>query len=185
MFSLDKISGLSCEPGCWFLRRDDDSGRLEHFYKSKGYDFNLPEGNYLVSDEGMISGFTEPILFKNHLLPRGIFPPRFDVSKTEILLEKNPNIATVRYDENLIRFDPDFWHECTYTQRSFILFHELGHSIYNDESLCDMFAENMMLKSGFNPSQIIESNISLFAPIDGLFDRFLSSYKRQKKWTSN
>jgi hypothetical protein len=70
-----------------------------------------------------------------------------------VYFEENPNKCTVDFDTDSIVFDNSF-KLAPLPKIYFILYHEFGHQLYETEAYADMYAANMMLKKGYNMSQI-------------------------------
>lgn len=147
----------------------DFRGKL--FYSTEGLrkvdKFNLPSGNYTI-DSGKIAKLKMPvkkILIKLPPPQRYLKPPlNFDVN-----FGNNPNKCTIFWNKHLILFDYAL-KEKTLPELYFILYHEFAHSLYKKEKLADLCAGNLMLRKGFNESQIGA------APITSL-----SSYQKIRK----
>lgn len=123
------------------------------FYQKKnlgeGIYFNLPKGEYIVC-----CGIKK-MPFVNYILPQ--LPPKEKdnkkVGKFKINITENPNKASIfinsgniYLDRGISKMPKPVW--------VFILLHELGHYFYYTEHYCDLFASRIMLKNGYNPSQI-------------------------------
>ena len=141
----------------------DFRGKL--FYTSEGLrpvaKFNLPEGQYFI-DKGKIKmiPFITPKLHKLPVPERNLKPP-FDFS---IVFDYNPNKCSIKWREKIIIFDNEL-KNYSLPELYFILFHEYSHAIYKTEKYADLLSANLMLKKGFNPSQIGA------APITSLSDK--------------
>lgn len=113
--------------------------------------FNLPEGKYFL-DSGLIGELKNPITVKYLEMPTAQRwfknPENFNV-----YFDSNPNKCTVDWDTESITFDNSF-KNAPLPNIYFILYHEYGHALYEAETYADMYAANMMLKRGYNMSQI-------------------------------
>ena len=131
------------------------------FYSTVGLNevdsFNLPEGSYFI-DQGLIKELLKPVpvtLMEMPRVERWMKSP----SNFSIYFDENPNKCTIDWDSESITFDnrlkssplPDIF---------FILYHEYGHALYVTERYADMYAANLMLKKGYNTSQIGMSQLN-------------------------
>ncbi len=130
----------------------DFRGKL--FYSTEGLrpvkSFNLPQGTYLI-DRGNIKqvGFIKPKLYPIPEPERRLKAP-FDF---KIEFANNPNKCTIQWTKKRIVFDYEL-KEKSLPELFFILYHEYSHALYKTEKYADLFAANLMLKKGYNPSQI-------------------------------
>lgn len=123
--------------------------------------FNLPPGKYEVVS-GQFNEMMYPVEFKKLKLPKPNrnwdFPTDF-----EVIFKPLKDKAQINWDRKIITMDPSF-KKLPLPTVFFILFHEYGHARYGgsieDETSCDMFAHNMMIDKGFNPSQTGLSSIT-------------------------
>jgi hypothetical protein len=142
----------------------DFRGKL--FYSTVGLKiidkFNLPEGSYNI-EQGDIEPLSEPVKFTIKPLPK---PQRFFKlpNDFQIIFEANPNKCTIKWLEKKIIFDTDLLQK-TIPELFFILYHEYGHSLYTTEKYADAFAANLMLKKGYNPSQIGSAPITALSSL--------------------
>jgi len=114
--------------------------------------FNLPPGDYFLT-MGKITPLSSPVNHTLSILPiaeRLTYP---NPQNFEVVYGQTPHKCNVLWDDKKILFDiscrslPKF-------MQYFMLFHEFGHEHYDTEEYCDLYANNAMLKYGFNPSQI-------------------------------
>lgn len=124
--------------------------------------FNLPKGRYFIFC-GSFRALDKPIKYKLANLPRH---ERImgDPKKFKIIFAYNPNKCTVNWRKKTITFDDSFREKPRYV-KCFVLYHEFGHRYYHTEALADLYARNLMMQRGFNPSQIG------MAPIESLSNR--------------
>ncbi len=133
------------------------------FYTTEGltpvYEFNLPEGEYMV-DSGVFTPMETPVKYRLVKLPT---PERWypNPFKYDIVFGANPNKCSIFWDEKTILFDKKLLESPLYVL-DFILFHEYSHQRYGTEKYADLMSGNYMKKCGYNPSQIA------YAPIDSL-----------------
>lgn len=118
--------------------------------------FNLPKGKYFCKNE--IHILNSPVKYKLPKLPKPeikVVPPK---TFPKIIYGNNPHKCSIFYAENKILFDNSF-KDLPRFIISFIIYHEFGHFAYRgngqqSEKNCDTFARYMMLKNGYNPSQV-------------------------------
>lgn len=116
--------------------------------------FNLPKGSYKY--EGIIIKQPQPVKHKEIVLPK---PQRNIENKNyRIIFKDNPNKCTIYYKLGLIVFD-NALKKIPLFMKVNIYYHEMGHHLYKDEHLADLYAAKKMLEIGFNSSQIGLSNI--------------------------
>jgi len=63
--------------------------------------------------------------------------------------------------------------------QEFVLQHEIGHTLYNTEWKCDIYAAKAMLAKGYNPSQIVDASDELKRSperIEYVFNQFLNNF---------
>lgn len=151
--SVKNISGFLCyEPkirvykqGKPFYFKDNLRGGVA--------EFNLPPGNYETDNN--ILPRVRPVIF----LPEKLPPPERNIprpKKFKVIICKNPNKCTIELPTGRIFLDKKF-SQGNEVQVKFILAHELGHYLYKSEHLCDLYANNMLLKMGYNPSQLVKT----------------------------
>jgi hypothetical protein len=113
--------------------------------------FNLPEGEYYLK-QGYFTQLNRPVEYQLNKLP---LPERLRAWPFgfNFVFAPNSHKATINWRHKVIIFDPSL-REKSLPELYFILFHEFAHSKFKSEKMTDALAENMMLKKGFNPSQI-------------------------------
>ena len=85
---------------------------------------------------------------------------------------EHDNKARIDINTGKVEISPSFLkNKC---QLAFLFWQEIGHFFYFTEHKCDRFAENKMLKYGFNPSQVAEASLT------ALNFKIKSSFERQK-----
>lgn len=128
--------------------------RNKLFYSTEGLRpvtyFSLPEGQYYI-EKGDIEliPFKRPKLYRLPLPERNLKPP-FNYN---VIFDINPNKCTIQWRKKRIIFDNSL-KDYTLPELYFILYHEFAHAIYTTEKYADLMAANLMLKKGYNPSQI-------------------------------
>ena len=153
IYDLKSSKRIYC-PSKVFVRSID-----YHFqYESRSNRFTLPKGRYEILSEYPIT-FIPKVRPKYHRFIRKEIPKDWSV---KIDYGSNPKKATIWKDYETKRakilFDNNIAY-LSYPTKLYIYLHELGHIYYEDEDKCDMYAENCMLKMGFNPSQILGANL--------------------------
>lgn len=133
--------------------------------------FNLPAGRYIV----MSGKFYRMAPVEYPLLPIAT-PHRYkrkNPERFEIVFTENPaHKCTIDWDTEKIYFDNSF-RDMPLPNLVYVLYHEYGHRYYGCNCLkksgckkcaeaelqCDRYAQNRMLETGYNPSQIGEAII--------------------------
>ena len=153
-FSLSKKTGFRVEnPDMPVVILDE---RMGTFYDTTDIlpvkKFNLPPGEYYLT-KGAIKPLPFPVKHTLAILPvaERLFYP--DPKSFEIVYGQTPHKCNVLWDDKKILFDISCKSMPSYLQY-FMLFHEFAHEHYDTEDFCDLYANNAMLKMGFNPSQI-------------------------------
>ena len=119
--------------------------------------FNLPKGTY-YSDNN-IKVLKEPVKYK-------ITMPKFErnIKRPKVIVwtwGNNPNKATIVLEKGFVLLD-NSWKNFPPFVVTYIKYHELGHYHFKSEIGADAYARCMMLKRGYNPSQIgMASRLSL------------------------
>lgn len=137
---------------------NDSKGNIFYFHpnKQKKITFNLPSGEYES---------TNPITSLNIFIPYDLLP--IPIKKEipvnfEIFTGDNKNKATVYVKARKILIDKKIAALKFEPAKIFVICHEMGHNLFADENLCDVFAFNAMLLSGYNPMQVVFSVQLLF-----------------------
>lgn len=126
--------------------------------KKKIKAFNLPKGEYYLS-EGGFKQMSNPVAYSLFKMPKRERFTKPNPKNFKIVFGDNPHKCLIMWDKNTIFFDNKL-KGLTIPEIMFILFHEYGHQKYKTEKYCDLYAANMMLKKGFNPSQIGFSSLN-------------------------
>ena len=159
----------------------DERGNI--FYSSdftknfKGL-FYLPKGRYntdnlIVQSRGNL---TQPEI----RLPKRQWDMKHNFNNFEIRYGNNINKCTIFHDRKIILFDDSFKSAPLY-QLAFMLAHEKGHNYYMSEKFADLFALRLMLKEGYNTSQVIRA-IDLTLSDKRSIDRKIFIYKLLNKF---
>jgi hypothetical protein len=122
--------------------------------------FNLPYGTYITSNYIEEQDHFEPYPFID-----AIDMPSIEVQGRDIkaIVTDNPNKATIYPEHGIILIDHKINNLNYRPAKSFVVGHELGHHYYSsDESACDYFAYNIMMRAGYNPSQVYIAAKMLF-----------------------
>lgn len=132
----------------------DKHGRTFYqFQKDGNIDFNLPVGTYLTMSE--LTPLPAPIRYdfkakrKREVFHYSIPKP----SEIKVEFAPNPNKASILLPKRHIIFDTS-WNRFPGFVKKYLFYHELGHYLYKTEEFCDEFAQEQMLKEGYNKSQI-------------------------------
>lgn len=130
--------------------------------------FNLPSGKYTLISGNIIKSNVP----KYHSLkPMPNKERHYPQKRLKLKFGNNPHKATIYHNKGVILFDRSLKQKPLYVIW-FIYYHELGHFYYKTEWKADEFARQMMLRKGFNPSQIS------LASLQGLSK---AQYKRKSK----
>ena len=119
--------------------------------------FNLPPGKYYV-DAGSFYELPKPNDFELPRLPKRERHNKPFPSHFKFRFAPNPNKCTIFWGRKEIICDPSL-KNASLPILYFILFHEFAHSKYGTEKYADLGAAYMMLKRGFNPTQIMRAPI--------------------------
>jgi hypothetical protein len=142
--------------------------------------FNLPAGQYTLI-EGNIKPLPKPVEFKLSVMPK---PERNYPNPLGFKIEFgiNPNKCSIIWRKKMILFDSKL-KDFTLPEIYFILYHEYGHQLYHTEKYADLFSTNMMLKKGYNDSQIGAAPINSLSGHQIERKRFITRQilKRQRK----
>jgi hypothetical protein len=147
-------------------------------------EFNLPAGKYFV-DSGFFTELPTPVMYRLAKLPprqrSRPFPTDF-----KLLWGNNDKKCTVDWDRKTITFDQSMA-ESPLSHLDFIKYHEFGHARYGCnpetsppekiiqcEKFADLFAVNCMLRKGYNPEQIAETNIDSLSHKQGERKEFIT-----------
>lgn len=166
-FKVDKKSGFeSYSPVVCIYR----NGEPFYAIKRDGMRvlFNLPPGEYKLL-AGKLKRLDRPVIYDKIKLPKPERLLKFS-GKLKFYFIDNPNKCTVDLgDKYLTRvyFDHSF-KSLPWVVQLWVVGHELGHYLYGghgqiSEQNCDHYSANMLLKIGYNPTQIdaaIENAIS-------------------------
>lgn len=124
--------------------------------------FNLPKGIFYTDNN--LQPLKRCKKFKLKNMPNKEYLFRSYPERWQIYFSHNPNKCTVNYPLGKIYLDNRYKH-CARVIFDFIIFHELGHCFFATEKYADLFAANLMLLKGYNPSQ------TQIAPLKALSDR--------------
>lgn len=150
-FRVEKASGFTANDSVLIF---DAEGKVFYRFQKPGLiKFNLPKGSYMTASE--IKQLPKPHEYNfKRTRKREFFnytPPK--ISDLEIRFANNPNKASVFPKKHLVIIDESFKKLPKYCIQ-YLLAHEIGHYHYKTEEFCDEFAQELMLKKGFNKSQI-------------------------------
>ena len=145
---------------------------LQPFYEKENINiggkinFNLPIGTYYTNNN--LTKLKKPVAYILPYLP----PPQKHANepkKLKIVYCDNPNKCSIDLETGTVFMD-EFISDKTQSERTFVLYHELGHYKYLTESLCDLYAVYKMIELGYNPSQCNTAG-----------DECLSEYNQERK----
>ena len=153
-FRVEKATGYTAQDRVLIF---DGEGKVFYRYAQPGtIKFNLPKGNYMTATE--IKQQPRPHEYNFVRTRKREFfqyePPK--ISDLEIRFAPNPNKASVFPKKHLVIIDEGYKKLPKYCIQ-YLLAHEIGHYHYKTEEFCDEFAQELMLKKGFNKSQIEEA----------------------------
>ena len=117
--------------------------------KGETLKFNLPYVKFYYN--GILTKLGEPVYYDYKKLPKK--QRNINKKRYKIIYGNNPNKCTIFYGKGIILFDYSFKKIPLYMKYD-IYYHELGHHYYKTEKHADLYAYNMMIKKGFNKSQI-------------------------------
>ena len=121
--------------------------------------FNLPSMIPLQIVSGHFKSRRNPVRYKLKKLPpreRNFMKKPF---RFTVYFYDNPNKCSIDWKNERIIYDPVFRNN-SIPENTFILYHEFGHELFGTEHLADRYARNLMLKRGYNPSQIIQAPLN-------------------------
>jgi hypothetical protein len=98
-----------------------------------------------------------------------------------LVLDNNPNFATVNHKTNTIIFDKKKWYSLKKYERLFVLLHEHAHKYYKSEWKCDVYAIEYMLKKGFPKSVIIGCQLKLRPYITDIHRKTVEHFNKKRK----
>ena len=151
ILKLDKATGFIAE-GPIHVKTID--GRPFYVISKTGkVKFNLPKGEYIT--ETPLKRLAAPHLYKFER-KRKREHYHFEMPKAnqiKVEFRDNPNKASIFPRKHTIVMDNSFQSMPEYVKK-YVFYHELGHYLYKTEEFCDEFAQEKMLKDGYNKSQI-------------------------------
>ncbi|MCK9479762.1 MAG: hypothetical protein M0R40_09755 [Firmicutes bacterium] len=134
-------------------------------------EFNLPTGQY-TQVEGKFQQRVEPVKYELAPMPPKQRNKRKDPERFEVVFGDNPHKCTIDWDTEQIIFDHHL-ENLPLPCLIYILYHEFAHRWYGcrcsrkncpeceiAEIACDRYAQNRMLETGYNPSQIGEAIVA-------------------------
>ncbi len=136
---------------------DKDRKPFYYHFKEGGREFNLPKGVYYTKNKIKALKLPKKYKYKFPKKERNIRKPE----KIKIFFGKNPHKASVVLQKGIILMDNSFKKFPRFVIE-YVLQHEIGHYQFSSETGADAYARCMMLKKGYNPSQIgMASRITL------------------------
>ncbi len=135
------------------------SGRVIYTHpnrRKRSVIFNLPNGIfntknnilYVKKKKNFVPSFQ--MLFKEYPAQWNWALPKIGELTNNFVISNNPNKASIYPGLHKIIADKKLFENLPRPCVKFILFHELGHYFYKEESYCDLFAVVCMLQNGFN-----------------------------------
>ena len=129
------------------------SGKLFYFHpnKQKEITFNLPKGIYF--SENLVKRVAEfkPYPKEDYVLKKHV--PLEHAKGYKVREGDNVNKGSIKYATKDILIDKKIREDYS-PCFEFVYGHELGHTLFDDERLCDFYAHDRMLDLGYNPTQI-------------------------------
>lgn len=155
--AVHKKSGFVCYKSPLIIKDDRGLPFYEMQFHTPALYFNLPVGVYSCNQA--IEQLPAPVSYSTPSLPKP--NKKFKLpSKVKIKVGKNPNKCSVwlRNGGTMKILVDESIAALPRPEKVFIFYHELGHYFYSENGLiseanCDSFAQKMMLKRGYNPSQ--------------------------------
>lgn len=137
----------------------DGCGKVFYFHPNKKNSlvFSLPQGIYYT--ENNLTGLGKHILPTLKKLPS----PEKDIEVPQdfnMHFGFNPHKASIDLEGGNVMFDYCFLNLPRFCLVHAI-YHEKAHYKYNTEEFCDFYADNEMLKRGYNQSQCVLASIIL------------------------
>lgn len=116
--------------------------------------FNLPKGKYYTENkiqkiknfDFTLNELPPPETNSYQIIKKINIIPASNNHKGSIIIDTINGKADIYYDKSL--------DDLPYFCKDFIIGHELGHLYYISEDLCDVYSRNLLLKLGYNPSQL-------------------------------
>jgi len=151
----------------------DNNMNVFYEKENKTGKFNLPKGSYFTRNNVKE---TKPINYKI-TLPKADLKPRFNLNNLSLVLNNNPNKASINTVTGKIFFNAEILRGSK-TEYYFIFFHEIGHLFFNTEKKCDDFSAAKLLSLGFNPSQIFKASKKTLSKKN--YQRIRNTFKKVK-----
>lgn len=146
------------EPSVFFFTKTDkpikildDRGVLFHYIeKQTGNKFTLPKGRYTIIHDNNVE------YIGKHFYEPQILPPERNIPFKLKKIVPVPNyqpLASIFYYTGTILMDKRLL-SAPLPMVYAVFYHEMGHRYYQSENKCDHYSAQMMLRDGFNASQI-------------------------------
>ena len=138
------------------------NGRPFYQYEKNGrINFNLPPGNYFTYTN--LWELDKPVEYE-FKRTRKREKHHFDApNQVIVVFRHNPNKASIFLNEGIVILDLRF-KEMPEEVLTYILYHEIGHYFYSTEHFCDEYAQERMLREGYNKSQILKASALSLGP---------------------
>ncbi len=156
----------------------DNKGRKFYSFRTNGeFKFNLPVGTYFTNSE-----FKQAPKMHTYEFKRTRKRENYNFKepeKVKVIFATNPNKASIFLTLHRIVIDPSFLKYPSYVVE-YLISHEIGHYYYKTEEFCDEFAQERMLKKGFNKSQIAECSSTTLGHGNGRVHNCVQNLKNAK-----
>lgn len=156
----------------------DNKGRKFYSFQTNGeFKFNLPVGVYFSNSQ-----FRQADKMHTYEFQRSRKRENYNYKepeKVKVVFATNPNKASIFLKLHRIVIDPSFLKYPSYVVE-YLISHEIGHYYYTTEEFCDEFAQERMLKKGFNKSQIAECSSSTLGLNNGRVHTCIQNLKNAK-----
>jgi hypothetical protein len=134
---------------------------LDRIYKEPGNHFTLPDVPIITHNRVRLMG-KEPVDFSYVEALFEIYPPErvhdFDDIKVKRSFTEDDQ-ACIYPQLQQIYYNPDFYNNLrSKAAKKLVIFHEMGHLFYEDETLADLFGATVLYSYGYPPYSIIKAS---------------------------
>lgn len=134
----------------------EKNGQLFYSFAKEGkIKFNLPKGEYYTNSDIVQCSKMHSYDFKRTRKRENFHYEEID--RVKVVIAPNPNKASIFLKKHIVVIDPSFL-KMGRAVIDYLISHEIGHYHYKSEEFCDEFAQERLLKQGYNKSQI--ANVS-------------------------
>ena len=156
----------------------DKNGKKFYEFRTNGqFKFNLPVGTFFTNSE--FKEVPNPHTYEFKRTRRRENYNYKEPQKVKVVFATNPNKASIFLKKGLIVIDPKFLQFPSYVV-DYLISHEIGHYYYTTEEFCDEFAQERMLKAGYNKSQIADCSSSTLGIGHGRVHSCVENLKKAK-----